>query len=104
MNTKTNNKIKKNSNFTRKCIITNLVKPVEELVRFDFNKKNNIITLDINRDKKGRGCYFIPTHENWEKLKKHKGLNRAFRTAVDKEVYNEIEKELEESKCLKKIE
>ncbi|ADV34083.1 YlxR family protein [Mycoplasmopsis fermentans] len=104
MKKKTNNLTKINSNFTRKCIITGLIKPVEELVRFDFDKKNNIITLDINRVKKGRGCYFIPTRENWENLKKHKGLNRAFRTAVDREVYDKIEKELEDAKCLERTE
>lgn len=89
-----------NNTFKRKCIITNCIVDANKLVRFDFDKKNNIITLDIKRQKKGRGAYFLPTIANWEALKKSKGLNRAFRTNVSKNTYDAIEQELKEAKCL----
>lgn len=86
----------------RKCFITGEIKSVDELLRFDFDKKNNIISLDIKNIKKGRGAYFVPTIKNWEQIVKTKGLNRVFRTQVSRETYNQITQELEETKCLKK--
>ncbi|WP_027120732.1 YlxR family protein [Mycoplasmopsis lipofaciens] len=96
--------MKTDKKYLRKCIATNEIVEINKLVRIDFDKKNNIISLDINKTKKGRGAYFIPTIENWQKLVKTKGLNRTFRFAVNKNVYLDIEKELEDNKCLKKIE
>ncbi|WP_245597282.1 YlxR family protein [Mycoplasma buteonis] len=85
-----------NSNYARKCIVTNTIVPIEKLVRFDYVKSENLITLDLSKNKKGRGAYFIPTLANWEKIKKSKALNRVFRFNVDKEVYEQIEQQLKE--------
>lgn len=92
-----------NKKYNRKCIATGLSVPEDELIRFDYNKNDNKITLDLNRSLKGRGAYFIPTKANWEYIKKNKCLNKTFRTAVSNETYNQIEKELEGAKCLKKV-
>nr|WP_318023691.1 YlxR family protein [Mycoplasmopsis iners] len=86
---------------TRKCIITGAIVPVEQLVRFDYDKQNQRIILDVNKELKGRGAYFIPTRENWNLIMRNKGLNRAFRTNVSKETYLEINNKLEELKWLK---
>ncbi|WP_406616011.1 YlxR family protein [Mycoplasmopsis hyopharyngis] len=96
--------IKKNYNFTRKCIATNQITDIKNLIRFNLSKVQKKVTLDLKRTKKGRGAYFIPTVENWEKIVKTKSLNRVFRLNVDKKNYEKIQKELEDKKCLKKIE
>lgn len=83
--------------WNRKCIVTGEIVEINKLVRFDFDKKNNQISLDLEKNKKGRGAYFIPLKENWQKIVKTRGLNRAFRTSVDNEVYKSIEIELEET-------
>ncbi|WP_426460953.1 YlxR family protein [Mycoplasma hafezii] len=83
-----------NNNFTRKCIVTNQIVDISQLVRFDYQKSTQTITLDLNRTKQGRGAYFIPTSQNWEKIKKTKALNRVFRFNVPKETYDTIEQEL----------
>ncbi|WP_027121411.1 YlxR family protein [Mycoplasma leonicaptivi] len=95
-------KTETNQNYTRKCIVTNNIINIDNLIRFDYNKKDNLITLDLNKSKKGRGAYFIPTQENWLKLKKTKALNRTFRTNVDMEVYNTIEQQLQEEELWQK--
>lgn len=93
-----------NKNHSRKCIVTNQIKPITELIRFDYNKNTGLISLDLNKSLKGRGAYFIPTVENWERIKIRKGLNKVFKFNVTKQTYEQIEKELKEAECLKKIE
>ncbi|WP_036463963.1 YlxR family protein [Mycoplasmopsis sturni] len=83
----------KNKNFTRKCIATNQIVDVSQLVRFDLNK-NKEIRLDLKRELNGRGAYMIYSPENWAKIKKTKALNRVFRFGVSPEKYLEIEQEL----------
>lgn len=91
----------KNSNYTRKCVVTNQILDISNLIRFDFNKKNNKITLDWLKNKKGRGCYLKNDPTLWDKFKKTKALNRAFRINISNETYLEIEKELMEVLWLK---
>ncbi|WP_338822684.1 YlxR family protein [Mycoplasmopsis felifaucium] len=93
-----------NKNYSRKCIVSGDVKPETELIRFDYNKSENIIRLDLKRELKGRGAYFTPTVSNWENIVKRRGLNKAFRTQVSQKTYETIEKELKEAKCLREIE
>ncbi|WP_406613815.1 YlxR family protein [Mycoplasma corogypsi] len=85
-----------NDKHTRKCIITGQIVNIGQLIRFDYDKKNNQITLDLAKNKKGRGAYFIPTKKNWEEALKSKALNRAFRTSVSKETYEAIEAQIME--------
>ncbi|MEA4115229.1 YlxR family protein [Mycoplasma sp. 744] len=80
----------------RKCFITNQIYPVNLLIRIDYKKTTNQIQLDLNNNLKGRGAYFYPTKENWEKILKFKGLNRIFRTNVTRDTYEKINKELEQ--------
>ena len=93
----------KNNAFTRKCIVTNEIRDVNELIRFNLSKVQKKVTLDLKRTKKGRGAYFYPTYNNWEKIVKGKALTRTFRINVPKETYEKIYKELETKKCLKRI-
>ncbi|MFV8499550.1 YlxR family protein [Mycoplasma sp. VS424B] len=85
-----------NKNYTRKCIATNAITPIDKLVRFSFDKETNLVELDLDHNKLKRGAYFIPTQENWNYIKKTRALNRVFRTNISPEVYIEIEEQLKE--------
>ncbi|WP_318024161.1 YlxR family protein [Mycoplasmopsis meleagridis] len=93
--------MKSDKKVTRKCIVTNQIFPVEELVRFNYKKELNEILLDKEKKLKGRGCYFYPTRTNWELLTRKRGLNKAFRTNVSNETYNKFTADLEELKWLR---
>lgn len=73
------------------------------MFRFDYNKNENLIKLDVNRELKGWGVYFIVIEENWNIVVRKKCLNKIFRIVVLKEVYERIEVELKEGKWLKRI-
>ncbi|MFV8483692.1 YlxR family protein [Mycoplasma sp. Z473B] len=85
-----------NKKYTRKCIATNNITPINKLVRFSFDKRTNLVELDLDHTKLKRGAYFIPTQENWNYIKKTRALNRVFRTNVSPETYTEIEEQLKE--------
>ncbi|UUM19839.1 MULTISPECIES: YlxR family protein [unclassified Mycoplasma] len=88
------NEKRKNNNYTRKCIVTGQILPVEQLTRFSLRKEKQEIFLDFDKNLKGRGAYFQFSLDNWEKLKKSKALNRVFRFNVSNDNYLKIEQEL----------
>ncbi|MCT4469544.1 YlxR family protein [Mycoplasma sp. HS2188] len=88
----------------RKCIITNQILEVANLIRFDYDKKNNQISLDLDKNMKGRGAYLLLNEQTWQQVLKTKALNRTFRTNVSRETYIKIQHQLEEAKCLRKTE
>ncbi|BBU47523.1 YlxR family protein [Mycoplasmopsis felis] len=90
------NEIIKQQNYNRKCIATNQITNISNLLRIDYDKKNNLICVDYEKVLKGRGCYFILNIENWEKIKKNKLLNRSFRTNISKEIYEEMDIKIKE--------
>lgn len=81
---------------TRKCIASMQIIPVEYLVRFDYQKQNNTLTIDQSKTKKGRGAYFLPTIENWAIIKKKRALNRSLRANITLEQYENLEAQLKE--------
>ncbi|SJZ47260.1 YlxR family protein [Mycoplasmopsis verecunda] len=85
-----------NKTWTRKCIATNQIVDISQLIRFSFDKESSEVELDLNHNKKKRGAYFIPSIENWNSIKKTKALNRVFRTNIKPETYSNIEAELKE--------
>ena len=46
--------------------------------------------------KNGRGAYLCPSRECLDKARKNKGLERSFKQAIPKEVYEALEKEMED--------
>ena len=52
-------------------------------------------TLDSTGRKNGRGAYVCPSMECLKKAIKTKGLERSFKMAIPKEVYETLEKEME---------
>ena len=45
--------------------------------------------------KNGRGAYLCPSRECFQKAVKSRGLERSFKQAIPKEVYDALEKEME---------
>ncbi|QZE12692.1 YlxR family protein [Mycoplasma sp. Ms02] len=82
------------TNYTRKCVATNQIVDIDKLIRFDYKKSTGIISLDLDKNKDGRGCYIQKDWSIWEKFRKTKGLNRSFKTNVEQCVYEEIEQKL----------
>lgn len=52
--------------------------------------------LDATGKKNGRGAYLCPSRECLEKAVKSKGLERSFKQAIPNEVYEQLEKEMEQ--------
>ena len=54
------------------------------------------IILDATGRKNGRGAYICPSAECLRKAVKTRGLDRSFKTQVPAQVYETLEKELEQ--------
>lgn len=52
--------------------------------------------LDSTGRKNGRGAYMCPSMECLRKAIKSKGLERSFKMAIPKEVYEALEREMEQ--------
>lgn len=75
----------------RTCIACRAVKPKRELIR--IVKSENGISLDKTGKKNGRGAYICADAGCFEKLKKHKLLNRTFSCQVEDAVYDTLGEE-----------
>ena len=53
------------------------------------------ILLDATGRKNGRGAYLCPSMECFKKAVKGRGLERSFKMAIPREVYETLEKEME---------
>lgn len=54
------------------------------------------VVLDATGRKNGRGAYVCPNMECFQKAVKSRGLERAFKMPIPKEVYESLEKEMEQ--------
>jgi len=77
----------------RKCLGCSEMKPKRELIRV-ARSPEGAIALDPTGKANGRGAYLCPDPECLKKLKKRKGLERAFKCKVPGEVYEALEEEL----------
>ena len=59
-------------------------------------KAEGEILLDATGRKNGRGAYLCPSMECFKKAVKGRGLERSFKMAIPREVYETLEKEMEE--------
>lgn len=78
----------------RKCIGCNEMKNKKELIRVIRTPEGEIL-LDATGRKNGRGAYVCPTRECLQKAIRSRGLERSFKMAIPKEVYETLEKEME---------
>ena len=79
----------------RKCTGCQEMKNKKELIRVVRNDEGEF-SLDTTGKKPGRGAYICKNIECLEKARKNKGLERSFKQAVPKDLYDELKKQLEE--------
>ena len=54
------------------------------------------IVIDATGRRNGRGAYICPSMECFKKAVKSRGLERSLKMAIPKEVYEALEKEMEQ--------
>ena len=79
----------------RQCIGCGEMKSKKEMIRVLKTAEDEIV-LDATGRKNGRGAYLCPSMDCFKKAVKNKGLERSFKTAIPKEVYEKLEKEMEQ--------
>ena len=79
----------------RQCIGCGEMKSKKEMIRVIKTAEGEIL-LDATGRKNGRGAYLCPSMECFKKAVKGRGLERSFKMAIPREVYETLEKELEE--------
>ena len=79
----------------RQCIGCQEMKSKKEMIRVIKTAEDEIM-LDATGRKNGRGAYLCPSMECLKKAVKGKGLECSFKMAIPKEVYETLEKEMEE--------
>ena len=77
----------------RQCIGCGEMKSKKEMMRV-LKTSEDTFELDATGKKNGRGAYLCFSKECFEKAVKNKGLERSFKQAIPKEVYEKLEKEI----------
>lgn len=77
----------------RKCTGCGEMKPKKEMVRIIKTAENEIIA-DVTGKKNGRGAYICFSEECLDKAMKSRGLEKSLQTAIPKEIYEQLKKEL----------
>ena len=77
----------------RMCIACRQLLVTKELLRVVKNKEGQIF-VDKSGKANGRGAYICSNKSCFEKLKKQKILNKAFKCMVDEQVYKQLEEEI----------
>lgn len=70
------------------------MKKKKEMIRVIRTSEQEFV-LDATGKKNGRGAYICPNRECLSQAIKSKGLERSFKQAIPKEVYESLEKEME---------
>ncbi len=79
----------------RMCSGCGEMKPKRELVRVVRSKEGEI-SLDLTGKKAGRGAYICSDVECLKKARKAKRLERSFSAKIPDEIYDELERQLEQ--------
>jgi len=79
----------------RQCVGCQEMKNKKEMIRVIRTGEQEFL-LDATGKKNGRGAYLCPNRECLEKAIKNKGLERSFKQTIPKEVYEALEKEMED--------
>ena len=79
----------------RKCVACQEMKNKKEMLRVLKTAEGEFI-LDATGRKNGRGAYLCFSRKCLQEAIKNKGLERSFKQAIPKEVYENLEKELEQ--------
>ena len=78
----------------RKCVGCQEMKSKKEMIRVIRTSEGEFL-LDATGRKNGRGAYLCPNSDCLAKAVKNKVLERSFKQAIPKEVYEALEKEME---------
>lgn len=78
----------------RQCLGCREMKPKRELIRAVRSPEGEI-SLDFRGKKPGRGAYVCPDPACLAKVRKSKGLERAFGVPVPPEVYDALAEQME---------
>ncbi len=79
----------------RKCIGCGEMKSKKEMIRI-IKTTENAIVLDKTGKQNGRGAYICPKLQCLETATKSKGLERALKTAIPTEVYEQLSNQISE--------
>ena len=79
----------------RQCVGCGEMKSKKEMIRVLKTAENEIL-LDATGRKNGRGAYLCFSRECLTKAIKGKGLERSFKMSIPKDVYDKLEKEMDE--------
>ena len=79
----------------RQCIGCGEMKSKKEMIRILKTEAEGVV-LDATGRKNGRGAYVCPNRECFQKAVKSRGLERAFKMPISKEIYESLEKEMEQ--------
>lgn len=79
----------------RKCTGCQEMKNKKEMIRVLKTPEDEIV-LDATGRKNGRGAYLCFSKDCFQKAVKNKGLERSLKMAIPAEVYETLEKELDE--------
>lgn len=81
----------------RMCLGCGEMKPKKELVRVVKTPEDEIF-LDITGKKSGRGAYICPNAQCLAKARKARRMEKNFACRISDEVYDSLERELNERK------
>lgn len=71
----------------RMCIACRTMRPQKELIRIVKDRETDKISLDIEKKLFGRGAYICKNPDCINKAEKKRCLERCFKTAVPREIY-----------------
>lgn len=77
----------------RKCTGCQQMKEKKELIRVVRTDENQYF-IDLTGKMSGRGAYICKNLECFEKAFKSKGLERSFKSAIPKDIYEKLKSEL----------
>lgn len=76
----------------RMCVACREMKDKRSMIRVVKDKEGNIF-IDPTGKKNGRGAYVCKDKNCFNKLKKQKSLNKAFKCNIDEIIINQLEEE-----------
>lgn len=80
----------------RQCVGCNEMKMKKDMMRV-LKTPEGPVCLDKTGKKNGRGAYLCNDMECLKKARKNKGLERSLKMTIPAEVYDDLEREFEES-------
>lgn len=75
----------------RKCVVTNEMRPKQEMVRVVRNKEGEVF-VDETGKQNGRGAYLTIDRAVFQEARDKKILNKVFQAEIDDSIYDELDK------------